>query len=166
LEVAVGLATLVSWLLTAGIGARMLRSAVAAGALRRPQASGDGVFPGLLFAHFGLALTGLAAWTCHLVTGQGWLAWAALGLLALAVGLGISTVTLWTPYPGPAPDDDTPAMATGALAIDDLIDQLLADPAPAGARVRWRLRALIPVGHGIGALITFMLALLTTVGMR
>jgi hypothetical protein len=183
-------ATLISWLLTAGLGARMLRSAIAAGALARQRARGDGTFPALLFAHFGLALTGLAAWLCFVLTGLGWLPWLALGLLGPAIGLGISTVTLWTPYPGPAgAPDDAPAVALSEPAlvsqlpddvlsnaltderlagrlVDDMIDRMLADAPPVPSASRWRLRALIPVGHGLGALVTFLLALLTTVTMH
>jgi hypothetical protein len=194
--VTVPVATLISWVLTASIGARMLRSLIVGGGLRRQRASQDGVFPGLLFAHFGLALSGLAVWTAFVITGRHWLAWIAVGLLMPAIGLGISTVTLWTPYPGPggAPEDE--GLATGparaglagpalvsqlpdellssALTderlagqlIDDMIDRMLATPPPAPRESRWRLRALIPAGHGVGALATFLLALTTTVSVR
>jgi manganese efflux pump family protein len=196
MEVAVRIATLISWVLTASIGARMLRSAIVGGGLRRQRASKDGVFPGLLFAHFGLALTGLAAWICFVIGGNHWLAWTAVGLLMPAIGLGISTVTLWTPYPGPggAPEDEglAPGPARAGLAgpalvsqlpdevlssaltdeklagqlIDDMIDRMLAAPPAPARETRWRLRALIPAGHGIGALATFLLALTTTVTLR
>ena len=96
------IATLISWVLTASIGARMLRSTIIGGGLRRQRASRDRVFPGLLFVHFSLALTGLAVWAGYVITGRHWLAWIAVGLLMPAIGLGISTVTLWTPYPGRA----------------------------------------------------------------
>lgn len=190
------IATLISWVLTASIGARMLRSTITGGGLRRQRASGDGVFPGLLFVHFSLALTGLAAWAAFVITGRHWLAWIAVGLLMPAIGLGISTVTLWTPYPGPggAPEDEglAPGPARAGLAgpalvsqlpdellssaltdeqltgqlIDDMIDRMLAAPVPPASHARWRLRALIPAGHGVGALITFLLALLTAVSVH
>jgi hypothetical protein len=195
-EVTVRIATLISWVLTASIGARMLRSAIIGGGLRRERASSDGVFPGLLFFHFSLALTGLAVWIGYVITGRHWLAWVAVGLLMPAIGLGISTVTLWTPYPGPggAPEDEglAPGPARAGLAgpalvsqlpdellssaltdeqlagqlIDDMIDRMLADPPPPARESRWRLRALVPVGHGVGALITFLLALLTAVTLH
>lgn len=190
------IATLISWVLTASIGARMLRSLIVGRALRRQRASADGVFPGLLFVHFGLALTGLAGWIGYVISGRHWLAWAAVGLLMPAIGLGISTVTLWTPYPGPggAPQDEglapgQPGPARAGLAgpalvsqlpdellssaltdeqlagqlIDDMIDRMLAAPPQPPPESRWRLRVLIPAGHGVGALVTFLLALLTAV---
>lgn len=187
------IATLISWVLTASIGARMLRSTIIGGGLRRQRASRDPVFPGLLFVHFSLALTGLAVWAGYVITGRHWLAWIAVGLLMPAIGLGISTVTLWTPYPGPggAPEDEGlapgPARAGAALVsqlpdellssaltdeqlagqlIDDMIDRMLADPPPPARESRWRLRALIPAAHGVGALVTFLLALLTAVSLH
>jgi manganese efflux pump family protein len=169
-----GIATLISWLLTASIGARMLASLIAGGGLRRAPGGGKDRFPPvLLVCHFGLALTGLAVWVAYLAAGSGWLAWAAVFLLMPAVGLGISTVTLWTPYPGPhgAPAaspaaqraliSQVPGEALTGQVIDDLIDRLLTGPPPATPARGWRLKALIPVGHGIGATATFLLAVLT-----
>jgi hypothetical protein len=189
-----GIATLICWALTASIGARMLASMIARGGLRRPGSGGDHLPPAVLAGHFGLALTGLAVWIAYLLAGRTWLAWLAVGLLMPAIGLGISTVTLWTPYPGlpGAPQDPLPGseparprgralvsqlpdealssaladeMMTGAL-VDDMIDTMLAGPPQARSASRWRLRALIPVGHGLGATVTFLLAVLTAAGMR
>ena len=97
-----GLATLLSWLFTAGIGAYMLRSLVTHGALRRQRSVRDGLSPRVLYGHFGLALTGLVVWAAFVATGWGPLTWVAVALLTPAIGLGICTVTLWTPYPRPA----------------------------------------------------------------
>jgi hypothetical protein len=96
---ALGIVTLVAWLFTAGIGAYMLRTLVSRGGLRQQRAVRDGLSPAVLFGHFGLASTGLAAWVSYLATGWTALAWSAVGLLMPAIGLGICTVTLWTPYP-------------------------------------------------------------------
>jgi hypothetical protein len=190
----VRVATLISWVLTAGIGAYMLRSLIGHGGLRRKLASRDRLPPVLLSGHFGLALTGLAVWVSYVGTGWAWLAWAAVGLLMPAIGLGISTVTLWTPYPGPAgapvggplaepgdarpgehtlvselPDEELSAALTDevvtARLIDDMVRHLLDDP-PGGARKAWQPNALVPAGHGIAATTTFLLAVLTAAGMR
>ena len=98
------MATLLSWLGTAAIGAYMLRSLVIHGALRRQRSVRDGLSPRVLYGHFSLALTGLVVWAVFLATGWGPLSWVAVVLLAPAIGLGICTVTLWTPYPRPAGD--------------------------------------------------------------
>jgi hypothetical protein len=187
----VGIATLVAWVLTAGLGGYMLRSLIARGGVRQQRAAREGLPPVVLFAHFGLAGTGLLVWITYLAAGQRWLAWLAVGVLMPAIGLGISTVTLWTPYPGPAaapaPGETastTPGEAafttpgeTGATMpseadppsdrfIDDLVAHLLAEPPRTGPMPRLRLSALIPVGHGLAATATFLLAVLTATGTR
>ena len=100
---ALGIATLVSWLLTAGLGAYMLSRLVASGGLRQQRAIRGGLSPKVLFGHFSLAGTGLAVWACYVATSWADLSWVAIGLLMPAIGLGISTVTLWTPFPRPGP---------------------------------------------------------------
>jgi manganese efflux pump family protein len=195
----VGIATLVAWVLTAGLGGYMLRSLIARGGVRQQRVAREGLPPVVLFAHFGLAGTGLLVWITYLAAGQRWLAWLAVGVLMPAIGLGISTVTLWTPYPGPAaapapgatafttPGEaasTTPAETasttsgeTGATMpgvadppsdrfIDDLVAHLLAEPPRTGPMPRLRLSALIPVGHGLAATATFLLAVLTATGTR
>jgi hypothetical protein len=105
------------------------------------------------------------------------------------VGLGLSTVTLLTPFPAPdsagragaggrlaAPAEDalasrltdstlTHALTDAALA-SRLVDEVLAGAAaPARPqRDRGHAAALIPAGHGVLALTTFLLAVLTAVG--
>ncbi len=237
---ALGLATLLSWLVTACIGAYMLRSLVTHGALRRQRSVRDGLSPRVLYGHFGLALTGLVVWAAFVATGWGPLSWAAVALLTPAIGLGICTVTLWTPYPRPAGeparDEGTPVYpgdfahlgdpghtggagqpghpgqregpgqpghdrgaggshaaglfpppaqdavrgrltdATLARALTDevlaarLIDEVIASlPAEASARARKPRvypAAVIPFGHGLAALATFVMAVITAIGTR
>jgi hypothetical protein len=206
---ALGLATLLSWVFTASIGAYMLRSLAAHGALRRQRSVRDGLSPRVLYTHFSLALTGLVAWAAFLATGWGALAWVAVALLTPAIGLGICTVTLWTPYPRPAGDPGhAPANpgapgpgrrgrgsqgavlfpppahdavhgrltdATLARALTDealaarLIDEVIAS-LPEGTKRTRKPRvypaAIIPFGHGLGALATFVMAVVTAIGTR
>jgi hypothetical protein len=117
-----GLAALVTWLLDAGSGAYMLGTWIVRGGLRRQRATGDRLAPAVVFAHFGLATTGLLLWVSYLATRLAFLGWLAIGLLMLVIGLGISTVTLWTPFPahragGPGTGGPgTGGPAAGALA--------------------------------------------------
>ncbi len=96
-------ATLVSWLITASLGAFMLRTWLARGGLRRERARPGGLPPQLIFGHAAAALTGLLTWAAFLASGARPLGWAAVGLLMAAIGLGLCTVTLWTPYPARKP---------------------------------------------------------------
>ena len=207
---ALGLATLLSWILTASIGAYMLRSLVSHGALHRQRSVRDGLSPRVLYGHFSLALSGLAVGAAFLATGWGPLTWVAVALLTPAIGLGICTVTLWTPYPrspgepaqaagpGPAagpgeaadaghragsfappahdPVYGRPTDATLARALTDevlaarLVEEVIAS-LPEGTPRRPRKprvypAAVIPFGHGLAALATFTLAVVTAAGTR
>ena len=93
--------TLISWLLTAGIGAYMLSRWIRDGGLRKQRANAETLWPGVVFGHASLALTGLALWAAYTITRWPPLAWSAVLVLMPAIGLGLSTVTLLTPFPAP-----------------------------------------------------------------
>jgi hypothetical protein len=180
-------ATLISWLVTASIGAFMLRSWLARGGLRRELARAGGLPPQLIFGHAGLAVTGLLVWSAYLATGAKAVAWTAVGLLMVTVGLGLSTVTLWTPYPARKPGEwraqtswdepavvvpDPPAAATDpsgpsdpldSVITDEMIAQLLDDPYNTARHraIRPNPEVLVPIAHGFAAIGTFVLAVMT-----
>jgi len=173
------IAALIAWLITVSIGGYMLRTWIARGGLRRQRATGVGVPPPVVFGHAGAALTGLAVWLAYL--GSGWdpLAWLGVGLVATAITLGICTVTVWTPYPVlPEPEaviaaeaDQAPQAAAGEhpdafTVTDEMITSLLAEPFAVRRRRRLQLLPLIPVGHGFGALATFLLTMLAALSGR
>jgi hypothetical protein len=113
-----GFVALITWLLDAGSGLYMLSTWIRHGGLRRVRAEGEGLAPVLVFSHFGLASAGLLLWISFLVTRVTALAWVAVTLLVLVIGLGISTVTLWTPFParpasGSGPDASDATALTG-----------------------------------------------------
>jgi hypothetical protein len=210
--------TLITWLIDAGSGGYMLRTWIARGGLRRQRAS-DRLAPRVVFGHFGMASTGLLVWLSYLATGWIVLAWLAVGLLMLVIGLGVSTVTVWTPFPahrdgaqdegegaapgaggvgpeagprtgmgaGPGADDPiasrseaalggrlTDEMLNRALTDDALLSKLVEDVVAGAQAVPARgarknipsATALIPAGHGMAAIATMLLAVLTAVGAR
>jgi hypothetical protein len=122
-------ATLVSWLITASLGAFMLRTWLARGGLHRERAKPGGLPPQLIFGHAMAAITGLLVWAAFLVSGARPLAWAAVGLLMAAIGLGLCTVTLWTPYPARKPNLQPGLRGADRLSVRDPHD----DQAEAGA---------------------------------
>jgi hypothetical protein len=177
-------ATLISWLLTASLGAYMLRTWLARGGLHRERARPGGLPPQLIFGHAGLAITGLLVWTSYLAVGAKALAWTAVVLLMVTVGLGLSTVTLWTPYPARKPGErrarapwdepavvvpDTPAGAADPPpsdfeVTDEMIERLIADSYSAGGHrrpIRPNPAVLVPIAHGFAAISTFVLAVMT-----
>lgn len=186
------IAALISWLVTEALGAYMLSNWIR-GSRRLPPDPGSAATPAsLVFGHAVLAATGFVSWVSFLATNWSPLAWAAVGLLALAIGLGISTVTVWTPYPvrraepgepasAPAPavstdaadnQDPVAAMTDELLAralsddvlaskiVDGLLARMLADPGQPARRQRVDLAPLIPVAHGLLAIVTFLLTML------
>jgi len=167
------IAAMIAWVLTASIGAYMLRTWVTGGGLRRQRATGAGVPPAVVFGHASAALTGLLIWLGFVDTGLDLLAWLGVTVVAGAIALGVCTVTLWTPYPVAVPaaadaavaPKATPAAAPGTVT-DEMIANLLADPFPASGRPRLKLAGLIPVAHGFAALTTFMLAVLAAISAR
>jgi hypothetical protein len=181
--------TLISWLLTASIGAYMLATWIGSGGVSQQRANRDGLSPSVVLGHASLATTGLALWAAYTLTRWPPLAWTAVLVLMPAIGLGLSTVTLLTPFPAPdsagragaggqlaAPAEDvfasrltdrtlTRALTDAALA-SRLVEEVLAgaaapDPPP---RAKGHAAALIPASHGVLALTTFLLAVLAAVG--
>jgi len=189
-----GILALLAWLLTASIGAYMLRTWIARGGLRRQRATGVGVPPPVVFGHAGAALAGLTVWVSYLSSGWDPLAWFGVLLIATAITLGICMVTLWTPYPirpDPGAEGQTalarasqpvrPDVTLGTAAegpqaapvehpdaftvTDEMIARLLAEPFKVRRR-RLQLLPLIPACHGFAALATFMLATLAALRGR
>lgn len=172
-------ATLISWLITASLGAFMLRTWLARGGLRSERAKASGLPPPLIFGHAASALTGLLVWVVFVASGARPFAWAGVGLLMLAVGLGLCTVTLWTPYParkpgekrelafrdGPTPADRQEASQPEFEVTDEMIARLLTDPAPASRHrpIRPNPAVLVPVAHGFAAIATFTLAVMSAI---
>jgi hypothetical protein len=170
-------ATLVSWLITASLGAFMLHTWLSRGGLRRERARQGGLPPQLIFGHATAAAGGLLIWVSFLASGIRPLAWAAVGLLMAAIGLGLCTVTLWTPYPARKPGLPRSLHPGGAAAnpdqddlvavevTDEMIARLLAEPARAAPPrpVRLDPAVLVPVAHGFLAIGTFVLAVTSAV---
>ena len=188
---ALDVATLLTWLLTESLGAFMVRSWIASGGARAARRQPEVMSLPVLVAHAGLNAAGLLCWIVFVTSGAKPAGWLALALMAPAIGLGISTVAIWTPYPAPrhrngSPSDAPQAPGTpgarnpapGVLPdqmvrraledevlsqhlVDELIERNLVEP-PART-VGWSMRPLVPAGHGVLAIATFVLAVLSVV---
>jgi hypothetical protein len=175
-------ATFIGWLLTASLGAFMLRTWLVRGGLRQERARAGGLPPQLIAGHAGLALFGFVVWVAYLASGARALAWTAVGMLTVTMGLGLCTVTLWTPYPARKPGErraspgDEPAVVVpetaaggdslGYQVTDEMIARLVDEPRREYAAwhrpVRPDLAVLVPIAHGFAAVGTFVLAVMTT----
>jgi hypothetical protein len=166
-------ATLISWLVTASLGAFMLRTWLVRGGLSRERAKAGGLPPQLIFGHAAAAIVGLLIWAAFLASGVRPLAWAAIALLMVAVGLGLCTVTLWTPYPARRPGEPQAGAPRDVQerrdlefeVTDEMIARLLADPvsAPRSRPIRPNPAVVVPIAHGFAAIATFMLAVMSAI---
>jgi manganese efflux pump family protein len=175
-DLAMSVAALFAWLVTAGSGAYVLGSWIAQGGSLRHRAAGTstGSPPTVVFGHFGLALGGLVIWVTYLVTGWVALAWAAVGVLLPVAGLGMATLAVGLPGYRTAAVTGHPdgiqtirISAGGAQTIRRGQDG--SQPAIIGTRTgtapaRARLSPLVVAGHGLLAVTTMLLVLLAALG--
>lgn len=99
----------------------------------------------VVFGHFALAAIGLVVWIIHVVTDNEALAWAAFGLLLPVVLLGFVMLARWIPV-----HRDRAAAPAGA-----------GQSAPAERH----FPVAVVAGHGLAAVVTLVLVLLTALGM-
>lgn len=135
------IAALISWVVTALGGFYMLGVWLSHGGAR----GGTSHLPvPVVFGHFALAAVGLVVWIAHVVTGAGPLAWTAFGLLLPVALLGFVMLARWIP------------VHRGRAA------------APAGADpdgpAERRFPVPVVVGHGLAAVATLVLVLVTALG--
>jgi hypothetical protein len=131
-----GIGALITWLITALGGFYMLGTWIRNGGAKRPSTSKFP--PGLIFGHFALAAVGLVVWIVYLLAGTDALAWVAFVLLVPVAVLGFTMLARWW-------------AGRGQIAEQPASEQ----------------RFPIPViaGHGVFAVSTVVLVLLTALGI-
>jgi manganese efflux pump family protein len=144
-----GIAALVLWILTAGGGGFMLAKWVGGGGHRQPR--GHGFPPAVVFGHFLLAAAGLVLWIVYLAVDNDPFGWVALILLAPVAILGLMMLARWVPiYRGTAP-----ARVTSSAGA----------PVTEGAVAERSLPVAVVAAHGVLAVVTVVLVLLTMLGI-
>lgn len=168
-NLALDIAALGAWLVTAASGAYVLGSWISGGGTLRQRAAATGSPPAVIFGHFGLALAGLVIWIAYLIAGWAALAWTAVGVLLPVAGLGMATVSIGLPgrAPAAAAGAISPA-AEGRLSGSGgpvVVSTAVMERAEIG-RVsrRGSLTPLVIFGHGLLAFTTIALVLLATLG--
>ena len=151
-----GIAALITWFAAVLAGLYML----AVWLIENDATSGTApsrLPPPVLFTHLFLAATGLLVWVAYLSLHRTALAWAACGVLLSIAALGLTMFARWIPvYRGPT---DTPGRA--------------GRPGRAGppGRAAYEIPAeghfpvVLVVCHGLLAVTTLILVLLTTLGV-
>ncbi|HTU04699.1 MAG TPA: hypothetical protein VMG13_04020 [Trebonia sp.] len=164
-ELAVKIAALAAWLITAASGGYVVVHWLRVGGRLRRRAD-TAVPPVVVLGHAGLGLVGLVLWTVFAATGWVAVAWVAAGLLAPVAGLGMSVLVIGLPSPRsageatPAPAEPVPAGTTGTSVL--AAPPAMAAPAP--ARPGGRQPVLVIALHGLFAATVLALVLTAAVG--
>ncbi|WP_405839618.1 hypothetical protein OG528_17830 [Streptomyces platensis] len=138
------IAALIAWVITALGGFYMLGTWLSRGGAK----AGHSRLPvPVLFGHFALAAVGLVVWIGYVLTQKAALAWTAFGLLVPVALLGFTMLARWLPV-------HRARTAAAAAATADAAGQ---QPEPAERYFP------VPVvaGHGLFAVVTVVLVLLT-----
>ena len=151
---ALGLIALCTWLITVGLGLRMMARWIARGRQRRAAAGQSSRPPAWNLAHFTLATAGLLTWIAYLATDVTGVAWAACALLLPVAGLGMTLVFL-APSTSPAQSVTAVQAALGGTPGAPL----------SGDQPRVRRPPVLAVSaHIVFAAATILFAFLTAVG--
>src|SRR6516164_3251628 len=172
-------AALVSWLLAGSAGIYMFGTWLSRGGRGHQRARSDGLPPAVIFTHLSFGALGFAAWVSFTVT-----LWAPYptppGPRDAPVaddagpgGAGPIGGMLAAPAEDAIGDRVTDEALATALSNEVLAGQLINDmlaglpgqQEPA-RKSRHHLTPLIPAGHGLAAVATFVLAVLSAIGSR
>jgi hypothetical protein len=140
-----GVAALISWLVTAFFGLYLLAVWLIENDVTHRGAAASRLPVPVIVGHVLLALTGLVCWVIHLLSGSDTAGWVAVGVLGGVATLGLTMFTRWIPvhaafvkaetargmsaefdYPAERAFPLTMVTAHGVLAVTTLILTLLA----------------------------------------
>jgi hypothetical protein len=142
---------LVAWVVTALGGFVMLGRWVARGGLRQQRTGASRLPAGAVFSHLALAAAGLVLWVLYLLADADVLGWIALALLVPVAALGFAMLARWVQVRR-APQAVRAGGSPGAAAPDGEM--------PAERH----LPVVVVVAHGLLAVVTVVLVLLTMLG--
>ncbi|MFF9277068.1 hypothetical protein [Streptomyces griseosporeus] len=139
------IAALIAWVVTALGGFYLLGTWIQRGGIRQQQSGTSHLPPPVIFGHFALAAIGLVVWIVYVVADKDALAWTAFGLLLPVALLGFAMLARWIPV-----HRERAAAASGVEG---------AVPAERHFPVA------VVVAHGLLAVVTLVLVLLTALGI-
>ncbi|MEV7794814.1 hypothetical protein [Streptomyces sp. NPDC087512] len=146
------IAALITWVVTALGGFALLGTWIRHGGVSGQQTGTSRLPAPVVFGHFALAAIGLVVWIVYVVADRSALAWTAFGLLLPVALLGFVMLARWIPVHR---DRATPAAAGAA-----------AGPGTAGTVPAERhFPVPVVVAHGLLAVATLVLVLLTALGI-
>ena len=140
-------AALIAWVATAGGGFVLLTQWLKNGGMA--QREQGRIRPPLILSHFLLAATGLVLWIVYVATDSDALAWIAFAALATVAALGFTMFALWTRQRSASTGGEVTAHSA----------------ATGGGPAEQRFPVPIVALHGVLAVTTVVLVLLTAVGV-
>ncbi len=144
-----GFATVITWFATVLMGLFMLAVWLIENDVTSHGVARSRLPVPIIFTHLGLAATGLSVWVAFLIFNRKSLAWTAVGILVAIAVLGATMFLRWIPvYRGPARSAGMPQPPGGMVAV----------PAEGNFPV------VVVTAHGLLAVSTLVLALLTALG--
>jgi hypothetical protein len=146
------IAALITWVVTALGGFYMLGTWIQRGGIRQQQTGASRLPAPVVFGHFALAAVGLVVWIIYVVADTTALAWTAFVLLLPVALLGFVMLARWIPVHR----DRTTAGATPAAATPG---------AEAAVPAERHFPVAVVVAHGLLAVATLVLVLLTALGV-
>ena len=146
-----GIAALVTWIITASGGLYMLMVWLIESDSKRPGATASRLPVAVVSGHLLLAISGLLVWAAYLFTDIGRLAWTALAILVTVALLGSTLFARWVPVYRTARAMPVPAGNLPGI-----------EPDPPAERY---FPLTIVIGHGAFAFTTLVLVALTTLGV-
>jgi hypothetical protein len=170
-------AALATWLLTAVFGLVMLATWVSNGGARAAAGPGGGrtsnFRPPVVFGHFLLAVAGLVVWLVYLVADRTALAWVAFADLVVVAVLGDTLILRWTKDrrsgtvagTGAAAETGSATSTGGRGAAGDTLTGHAATGTSTGRLAEQRFPVPVVGAHGLFAVATVVLVLLTALGV-
>ncbi|MGW2939259.1 hypothetical protein ACWDA7_47865 [Streptomyces sp. NPDC001156] len=144
------IAALITWVVTALGGFYMLGTWIQRGGIRQQQTGTSRLPAPAVFGHFALAAIGLVVWIIYVVADKSALAWTAFGLLLPVALLGFVMLARWIPV-----------YRNRTAAPADTAVQGTERPVPAERH----FPLAVVVAHGLLAVVTLVLVLLTALGI-
>ncbi|MFJ9732445.1 hypothetical protein ACIRU2_06915 [Streptomyces sp. NPDC101169] len=146
------IAALIAWVVTALGGFYMLGVWIQRGGVRQQQTGASRLPAPVLFGHFGLAAIGLVVWIIYVVADRTALAWTSFGLLLPVALLGFVMLARWIPVHRDRGTAHTARVAS-APGAEGAVPAERHFPVP------------VVVAHGLLAVVTLVLVLLTALGV-
>ncbi|MDT0615923.1 hypothetical protein [Streptomyces lancefieldiae] len=146
------IAALITWVITALGGFYMLGTWIQRGGLRQQQSGTSRLPAPVVFGHFALAAVGLVVWIIYVVADKSALAWTSFGLLLPVALLGFVMLARWIPVYRDRTMAGAPTTAS-TQGADGTVPAERSFPVP------------VVLAHGLFAVITLVLVLLTALGI-